>query len=86
MRNMRCSISFDSLPLMPVSEEEVTRAKNKILKNFEQTYNNSGNVGLTLSEYIANGDWRLWFLYRDEVEKVTAVDVNRVAKAYFKPS
>jgi zinc protease len=42
-------------------------------------------VGLTLTEYEASGDWRLFFLTRDRIEKVTAADVQRVAKAYLKP-
>jgi zinc protease len=32
------------------------------------------------------GDWRLFFITRDREEAVTIDDVNRVAKAYFKPS
>ncbi len=35
-----------------------------------------------LSEWAAAGDWRLFFLNRDRVEKVTAADVNRVAAKY----
>ena len=31
------------------------------------------------------GDWRLLFLNRDQVEKVTPEDVARVAKQYLKP-
>ena len=77
---------LDSLRYNPVKEEEVERAKSKLMKYFDIAYNNSEEVGLTLSEYIAQGDWRLWFLYRDQVEKVTAADVNRVAGKYFKPS
>lgn len=77
---------FDNLKNNPITKEETERAKNKFLKFFEQTYNNSDRVGLTLSEYIAKGDWRLWFHYRDQLEKVTADDVNRVAQLYFKPS
>jgi len=77
---------FDNLKNTPVTEEETDRAKNKFLKYFEQTYNNSERVGLTMSEYIAKGDWRLWFQYRDRLEKVTAADVNRVIAEYFKPS
>lgn len=77
---------FDNLKNNPITKEETERAKNKFLKFFEQTYNNSDRVGLTLSEYIAKGDWRLWFHYRDQLEKVTADDVNRVAALYFKPS
>jgi zinc protease len=77
---------FNNLKTNPVTKEETERAKNKFLKFFEQTYNNSDRVGLTLSEYIAKGDWRLWFHYRDQLEKVTAEDVNRVAQLYFKTS
>ncbi len=77
---------FDSLKYNPVTEQEVDRARNKRLKDFDQAYNNSEYVGLTLSEYIAQGDWRLWFLYRDQLGKVTADDVNRVVKDYFKPT
>jgi zinc protease len=77
---------LDNLSKNPVTQQEVDRAKNKFMKNFDQTYNNSNNVGLTLSEYIAQGDWRLWFLLRDKVEKVTAANVNSVIAKYIKPS
>src|SRR5436305_1756417 len=43
-------------------------------------------VGVTLSEAAAAGDWRLLFLERDEIKKVTEQDVLRVAKAYLKAS
>lgn len=77
---------FDSLKYAPVTKEEVDRAKNKLIKNVELLYNNSDRVGLTLSEYISKGDWRLFFIYRDNLEKVTAEDVNRVIRDYFKPA
>ena len=77
---------LDGMKAQPVTDDEVARARNKFLRFFEQTYNNSDRVGLGLSEYIAKGDWRLWFLSRDQMEKVTAADVNRVAAAYLKPA
>ncbi|HKR07145.1 MAG TPA: pitrilysin family protein [Bacteroidia bacterium] len=77
---------FDNLKTTPVTKEEMDRAKNKLLKNFDLLYNNSDRIGLELSEYISQGDWRLWFIYRDNLENTTLEDVNRVAKAYFKPS
>ena len=77
---------LDTLASKPVTADEVTRARNTLLKGFELTYNNSERVGLGLSEYVSKGDWRLWFLTRDRLEKVTAADVNRVAMAYLKPS
>jgi zinc protease len=77
---------LDNLGKNPITQAEVDRAKNKFAKNFDLTYNNSNNVGLTMSEYIAQGDWRLWFLLRDRVEKVTAADVNKAVSKYLKPS
>lgn len=41
-------------------------------------------MGLTSA--VAAGDWRLYFLRRDAAAAVTADDVNRVARAYFKSS
>lgn len=78
--------TLDNLTKSPITEEEVARAKNQQAKYFEMAYNSAERVGLTLSEYIAKGDWRLWFHYRDMIEKVTAADVNRVAAIYLKPS
>jgi zinc protease len=77
---------IDGVVKEPPSAEEVERAKNRILKNIELSLNNSAGVGLQLSEWAAMGDWRLLFLFRDEIEKVKPADVERVAAAYFKPS
>ena len=35
-----------------------------------------------MSEWASMGDWRLLFLNRDRLRKVTPEDVERVAKAY----
>lgn len=78
--------TLDELADNPPTEEEVERAKARILKNWELGFRNSSSVGLRASEYIATGDWRLAFLYRDNVEKVTADDVLTAIKKYLKPS
>ena len=78
--------TIDALRDNPPTKEEIERAKAKLLKDVELFLNNSERVGLQLSEYIAMGDWRLAFLYRDGLEKVMPEDVQRVAKTYFKPS
>ena len=44
---------------------------------------NSNGLARVLSEWQARGDWRLFFLNRDEVAKVTPADVTRVAQKYF---
>ncbi|HVG17706.1 MAG TPA: pitrilysin family protein [Blastocatellia bacterium] len=68
------------------SAEEVERARTSLLKEIELTLNSSDNVGLQLSEWMAQGDWRLFFIHRDRIKKVTAADVQRVAAAYLKQS
>lgn len=78
--------TVENLAAAPPTKEEVERAKAGILKNIELTLNSSDRVGLTMSEYIAQGDWRLYFLYRDRIRKVTPEDVQRAAQKYFKTS
>ena len=42
----------------------------------------SDRIAIELSEWAAMGDWRLYFLYRDRLEKVTAEVVERVAQEF----
>jgi zinc protease len=70
----------------PPTQEEVDRAKSRILKNIELALTNSQSIGMMLGGYIGDGDWRSFYLTRDEVGKVTPADVARVAKAYLKSS
>jgi zinc protease len=70
----------------PPSQEEVERARTKLLKQIELELAASDRIGLAMSEYMAQGDWRLYFLRRDYLKKVTPEDVQRVAAAYFKLS
>ncbi|MDA1013099.1 MAG: pitrilysin family protein [Planctomycetota bacterium] len=67
-----------------VSDEEVQRAKDRLFKLREQAASDSSRIAVQLSEWAAQGDWRLYFLYRDRLEKVESKDVNRVARAYLK--
>ncbi|MDP2866620.1 MAG: insulinase family protein, partial [Elusimicrobiota bacterium] len=66
--------------------EEVERARVALLKSVELTLKSSERVGMRLSESLAAGDWRLFFIYRDRLKAVTAADVKRVAGLYMKPS
>ncbi len=77
---------LDQLNAEPPTAAEVENARTRLLKNFEMAFKQSSHVGLALSNYIGLGDWRLAFLYRDQLEKVTPADVSRVARAYFKPA
>jgi zinc protease len=78
--------TLDAAATLPVTAEEVDRAKTGLLKNIDLLLSNSERVGFALTEWAAMGDWRLMFLYRDRLGKVTPADVQRVAAAYLKPS
>ena len=78
--------TLDSTASLKPSAEDVERAKTTLLKNWDLQFRNAERVGLGISEYIAFGDWRLAFLFRDRIRKVTADDVQRVARLYLKPS
>ncbi len=70
---------------VPFSAEEIERARMALLKDIDLTLKSSERVGLELSESMASGDWRLFFIQRDKLKAVTAADVRRVAAAYLKP-
>ncbi|MGC9970065.1 MAG: pitrilysin family protein [Bryobacteraceae bacterium] len=70
----------------PATQEEVERIRTQSLKQFELLFNSSERVALNLSEWEGMGDWRLLFLNRDRIRKVTVNDVNRAAATYLKPS
>ena len=70
----------------PFTEEEVARARTSLLNDMERAPLDSPGFVRWLSEFAAVGDWRLFFLYRDGLRKVTPADVQRVAAAYLKRS
>ncbi|HMO44945.1 MAG TPA: pitrilysin family protein [Rubrivivax sp.] len=76
----------ESLARQPITAEELQRARTQWLNGWEQNFSDPENVGMSLSEAIALGDWRLFFLGRDQVREVTLADVQRVAEAYLRPS
>ncbi len=76
----------EGLGTQEFTEEEVDRAKNAFARRFELSLHDSGRVAVRLSDSASSGDWKLMFLHRDRMAKVTPADVKRVAAAYFKPS
>jgi zinc protease len=65
-----------------VTDEEVTRARQQILKARALAATDTSRLAIALSNWVAQGDWRLYFIHRDRVEKVTTDDVKRVAASY----
>ncbi|CAN5904049.1 hypothetical protein BH11MYX2_BH11MYX2_17840 [soil metagenome] len=75
---------FEGLGNAKIDPKEVERWRVYSLKNLELAFASSQQIAVELSEFIGLGDWRAIFAYRNSIEKVTAADVSRVAKAYFK--
>ena len=69
-----------------VSAEELERARTALVNDFEKVQLDTSALVRSLSEFIATGDWRLFFLYRDRLRKATLADVQRVAEQYLKPA
>jgi zinc protease len=78
--------TVDGFATAPVTAEEAARAKSVQLKNFELTMNSSERLGLQLSEAIGAGDWRLFFLNRDQIRNATVADMQAAALKYLKSS
>ena len=69
-----------------VTQEEVDRARQRILKNRELAAADPNRIAIELSEWSAQGDWRLYFLNRDRIEQITPEQVKKVAANYFTTS
>ncbi len=67
-----------------VADEEVERAKHHLMKQVELAATDSRRTAIELSEWAAQGDWRLKFLYRDRLETVNANKVKDVAARYLR--
>ncbi|SAI33216.1 zinc protease [Bordetella ansorpii] len=74
--------TLESVGRQPFTAEELERARSKWLTAWQQTYNDPERVGVALSEAIASGDWRLFFLQRDRARDAKLQAVQRAADAY----
>ena len=76
----------DEVARSGVTQEEVDRARQSILKDRELSLHDPNSIAIELSEWAAQGDWRLFFLHRDRIEKVTPAEVKEVAAKYLTAS
>lgn len=74
--------TLETVKNSPITQEELNRAKTKFTKDFELGFNNSERIARNLSEWVGMGDWRMLFLNRDRMEKVTLADVQKAADEY----
>jgi len=68
----------------PVDAETLARVKTKTRAGLiRQLDSNAGLASLLPNYYMNYGDWRKLFTSLDDIDKVTAGDVQRVARRYF---
>ncbi len=65
-----------------ITNADVERVKTRKLKDIKMALANSGQIGIELSEWAAQGDWRMFFLHRDRIKAVSTDDVRRAASDY----
>jgi zinc protease len=76
----------EGLARAPITAEEVRRFQARALKHIEIALTDSKQIGVELSEWAAQGDWRLIFLQRDRIKSLTPEAVRRYAASYLIPS
>lgn len=67
----------------PVSEEELSRAKNANLKGTILAKSDPSSMAFMLGEAESKADWQWLMQYDDKFEAVTADDIMRVIAKYF---
>ena len=77
---------LEDLKSQPITEAEVERARVAINKQIELATNDTAQLAIALTESMAAGDWRLFFLERDRIEKTGAAAVQAAALKYLKPT
>jgi zinc protease len=75
--------TMNNVPQMTFTEDDLKRAKNELLKQFENTYNKTINLSIAMTEFVGAGDWRLFFLDRDNIEALTVADIQKAAKKFY---
>ncbi|GLH72964.1 peptidase M16 [Geothrix limicola] len=77
---------IEGLKDKPLTQAELDRARTQAQKGIDQALSDTKNMAISLSEAMAVGDWRTWFLDRDRMLSLTLEQVQTAATAYFKPS
>jgi zinc protease len=76
--------AIDSVFSELITQEEFERARTQWLNYWEQGFNDPETIGVQLSDAIGQGDWRLFFIERDRMRKLTLADVQAAAGRWLK--
>ena len=74
---------IDRLKLSHVSDEELQKAKTRSRASLIRSLASNSGMAAQLTFFdVLTGDWKNLFRQLDEIEKVTAKDIQRVAQKY----
>jgi predicted Zn-dependent peptidase len=73
---------IEKMKTEPLSEYQLQKVKNKVAATLVRSFENKEHVANLLAYYEIFGNWKLLLSFSEEVAKVTAEDVQRVAKKY----
>jgi predicted Zn-dependent peptidase len=74
---------LERLASEPVPDAELQKVKNQAKANAFRRLSSPFFIALQLMYYDGLGDWKYINTYSDEVDRVTAADLQRVARAHF---
>ena len=75
---------LEDLKSQPITEAELARAKQQINKSIDLALADTARLTIALTESMAAGDWRLFFMQRDQMEKIDVAAVQAAAIKYLK--
>ncbi len=75
--------TVESIGTVGITQADLERAIARRKKEYKLAMTDSSRLGVRLSESIALGDWRMFFVTRDRFEKVSLQDIKTVAGKYF---
>jgi zinc protease len=73
----------EGLAKQPPTPEELNRIRQDAATQYDRALADPQQFGISLSEYLALGDWRLFFVARDRIAQVTAPEIAAAAGRYF---
>jgi zinc protease len=71
--------TLEGVEQAPITPEEIKRAQSQFAKDRELRTADTKSIAVELSEWAAQGDWRLYFLFRDFVEQTTPEECTAAA-------
>ncbi len=74
----------EGLAAKPPTDEEMERVRRGFTNEFDKSLNDPQQVGVALSEAIALGDWRLYFVGRERLASMTSAEVAAAAGRYLR--